>query len=125
MKTFIIGITAIVLLFLFSLAYSYQKTAVVLLAYEINALEKKKQTAVERKQKLVCDYYKNTSLGKMNQWAGNKNFTYPAHGKVVQIARKAERKTVVRSIPENGFLLAFVERFLGLDSQVEAQQDRK
>jgi|GEM_PF-2972385 len=119
MKTFVMGIIAIVGLFIFSLSYSYQKTAVVLLAYELNSLENERNTIVEKKYKLNCDYSRNTSLVKINQWAEDKKFHFPSEQNVVQIAQRPLSPD--RQLKqENGVLLALVERFLGFDSRVEA-----
>lgn len=123
MKTFIIGIGAILTMFFLSFAYSYQKTAVVLIAYEINVLEKKQVSMHQKKQKLLADFYKNTALDKINGWAEGKKFTFPAGQNVVQVARKSQGVTAERR-SESSLLLALVEKFLGFDSRVEARQDR-
>lgn len=124
MKGLIVRISVILVLFVGALAYVYQKNAVILLAYEINSLEQRRTAVAEQQQKFLCEFSKNTSLDRMNQWAEDKHFRFPAAQNVVQIASRTNAPSSPRiARRENSLMVALVERFLGFGSQVEAQQD--
>jgi len=124
MKALMVRISVILVLFIGALAYVYQKNAVILLAYEINRLEQRRTAVSEEQQKILCEFSRNTSLGRMNQWAEDKRFRFPAAQNVVQIALRTNTPSAPRiARRENGLMVALVERFLGLGAQVEARQD--
>lgn len=126
MKGLFVCTSSIILLFVGAFAYVYQKNAVILLAYEINYLEQQRTAVAEKQQKLLCEFYKNTSLVQMNQWAEEKRFRFPTEHNVVQVALRPNTAPSSRIAKrENTLMVAIVERFLGLGSQVEARQDHK
>ena len=126
MKAFIATILGIICIFTGSLAYVYQKNSVIILAYEINSLQRERSALAEKEQKLLCDFYKNTSLAQINQWAEGKHFQLPAGNNVVQVALRDRSSQPPRfAKKETGVIIAVMEKFLGLDSRVEAQQDKK
>jgi len=125
MKALIVRISVIVVLFIGALAYVYQKNAVILLAYEINRLEQRRTAVAEEQQKILCEFSRNTSLDRMNQWAEDKRFRFPAAQNVVQIAVRTNSPSAPRiARRESRLMVALVERFLGLGAQVEARQDK-
>jgi hypothetical protein len=88
---------SVVFIFLLSLLYLHQKVLIYIEAYRLTKTHRFYNELVDRRDYLVYNLNKETSVPKVNQWAERHNFTPVSKNKVLALNLKREGTPVSKN----------------------------